>query len=198
MKNQAIQFKGQRVLTTRYLANLLEISSSLITSIVNKSYNFNKILKDRQFDSLTEGIDYIDLKGKERLSFVDNNRNAYLDISSRGGNFRIFTKSGVIKMSRNLTRLNLYYNKIYDYFYQEDLTEFYRKNEECFTTTFQKENKFIKYYRDNIYQSELALINKKLEELSDKVDRQEVEIAMRLSVLEESIDRILFSKFEIR
>lgn len=199
MKNQAIQFNGQIVLTTKYLANLLEVTPSVITSITNGSYKKNKIFSDKQFDILTEGVDYILLNGSDRLTFVDNNRNAYLDISHRGSKFRIFTKSGVVKMSRNLKRLNLYYKRIYEYFSGNDLTFFYEKNERYFLSyKDSKEKKFVSTYKDNSIQLQLDQMNKRLEEVSDKVDNQRAEISIRLAVLEERIDSILLSKLGIK
>lgn len=197
MKNQAINYKGEKVITTKFLANLLEVTPSLISSIVNENYKNNRILCDKKFDKLICETDYYDLQGKDRMSFVDNNRNAFLDICIRGGNFRIFTKAGVAKMSRNLRRLNLYHNRIYGYFSESDLTNWYQKYEKFFTEE-KKKIKFVEMYKDNNYQKlELDQIRKSIDDLSAKVEVQRMESNFRLAALEERIDKILMSKFAI-
>ena len=198
MKNQAINYKGEKVLTTRFLANLLEVTPSLISSIVNGNYKNNRILCDKKFDKLICGTDYYDLQGKDRMFFVDSNRNAFLDIYYRGGNFRIFTKAGVAKMSRNLRRLNLYHNRIYGYFSESDLTNWYQKYEKFFTEE-KKRIKFVEMYKDNNYQKlELNQIRKSIDDLSAKVEVQRIESNVRLAALEKRIDKILMSKFAIQ
>lgn len=193
MKNQPAILNGERVLTTKALANFMEVSISVVSSIATGGYKQNRIFQDKKFDSLIEGTDYFDLKGEDRLSFVDNNRGAFLDISGRGGNFRIFTRQGTVKMARNLRRIKLYYEKIYDYFSLQDLTEYYLKYRNYFIKSTKKES--ARLYKES-NQSRLDQIETSLNNLTLKVEEQRQETSKRIMALEERIDKLLFQRIK--
>ena len=189
MKNQPVMYKGERVLTTKVLANFMEVSTNTITSITNGCYKKNKILQDKLIDTLNEGTDYFDIKGEERLQFVDNNRGSLVNVTVRGGKFRVFTKQGTAKMARNLKRLNLYYDIIYGYFSKSDLTEYYLKYRNYFISdNIKKES--AKMYKDNT-QYRLDQIEKSIGILTAKVEEQREDTNKRMTILEEMIDRLL-------
>lgn len=190
MKNQPVKFQGQRVLSTSALASLLEVTSSTVSQIANNNYKSNKIFCDKTFDELVEGTDYFNLTPEDRLTFVDSNREAILDVAFRGGKLRVFTKSGTAKIARNLKRLNLYYGRIYGYFSLSDLSDFYIKNKKYFLT--KKES--AKMYRNNSIR--LDQIEQSLNTLSTKIEEQKREIGERLSYLESRIDRLLMDRIK--
>ena len=191
MRNQPVKFKGERVLTTKVLANLLEVSSSTVCQIVNKTYKANKIFSDKLFDDLVEGTDYYEVTSEERPYFVDSNRGAILDINFRGGKFRVFTKSGTAKIARNLKRFNLYYDRIYGYFSLSDLSEFYIRNKKYFLT--KKES--VREYKEN-NSLRLDQIEKSLEVLSAKIEEQRGDIDKRLTFLEARIDKLIIDRLK--
>ena len=189
MKNQPVMYKGERVLMTKVLANFMGVSTNTITSITNGCYKKNKILQDKLIDTLNEGTDYFDIKGEERLQFVDNNRGSLVNVTVRGGKFRVFTKQGTAKMARNLKRLNLYYDIIYGYFSKSDLTEYYLKYRNYFISdNIKKES--AKMYKDNT-QYRLDQIEKSIGILTAKVEEQREDTNKRMTILEEMIDRLL-------
>ena len=182
-------YKGERVLMTKVLANFMGVSTNTITSITNGCYKKNKILQDKLIDTLNEGTDYFDIKGEERLQFVDNNRGSLVNVTVRGGKFRVFTKQGTAKMARNLKRLNLYYDIIYGYFSKSDLTEYYLKYRNYFISdNIKKES--AKMYKDNT-QYRLDQIEKSIGILTAKVEEQREDTNKRMTILEEMIDRLL-------
>ena len=103
---QVIEMEGQRVLTTKQLAEAYETE----TQVVINNFNRNK-------DRYTEGKHYVCLKGKEKNDFINKNQNDFSSYAKAKGLY-LWTEKGALLHAKSLNTEKAW--QVYDY-----LVDFY-------------------------------------------------------------------------